>query len=176
MLAHSLLNRLYVWVGVCPDIFASVHLMPATQYPINSKSGSAPSHKIRCNPIISVQAYAHFPAWQTETEDYQLRVFMQNSNVMRLYSHSPFTGLSQLLTVSAVVFVSQHDSISQAQCQDDMTIWPLIKEQVPLQLYTSRAAQTSFQYAIYLPLLLARCWAQTEMFIPVLCSVVHQCD
>lgn len=88
----------------------------------------------------------------------------------------PFTGLSQLLTVSAVVFVSQHDSISQAQRQDDMTIWPLIKEQVPLQLYTSWAAQTSFQHAIYLPLLLARCWAQTGMFLPVLCSVVHQCD
>lgn len=42
--------------------------------------------------------------------------------------------------------------------------------------YFSWAAQTSFQYAIYLRLLLARCWAQTGILIPLCCSVVHQCD
>lgn len=89
VLVHSLLNWLYVWVGVRPGIFVSVYPMPATEYHINSKSGSASSHQICCSPVISVQAYAHFPVWQTETEDYQLHFFVQNGIVMRLYSRSP---------------------------------------------------------------------------------------
>lgn len=42
--------------------------------------------------------------------------------------------------------------------------------------YFCWAAQTSLQYVIYLPLLLARCWEQTGVIIPVCWSIGHQCD
>lgn len=141
---HSPLTVLYICYGVCPGIFCFAYPMPTIRYPMGSKYGSTPSRRIHCIHVTSDQVCTHFAALQTEMgspaacfcvgQCRQEAVHAPPSTVQRL-------GLHQLPPVSAVVFVSQHDSVRHAGCQDDTAIWPLIKEQVPLQLYAIFAEQ-----------------------------------